>query len=303
VYPASNLRVRDGFLWTPGVLSPSSLLVALTTGFGVSVQPGAAYVQQTVQAEGNSFYDGLYFVIEDNVDSPYNSIAAPVSSPRLDQVILRVYDVTEQGLSGSSFGRIEWLEGSENSGATYPNIVGATALPANSLLLAYAWSTVGASSIAHLQDARVFSSLQGFRRTAVRAYLGTAQTIVDGPLVTLPINTVSYDVGSNFNITTYQYTVPETGFYQIFAGTYVENVVYYDQIAGLYVVQNGNTRITGAVVASIAGSISVADILPCTQGDLLSLSAGFVNDPGGDPETLYYASPSGGTYITIIRVA
>jgi len=161
-YPAAHLRVRDNLLWTPGALSPTSLLVALTSGFGVSVQPGAAYVQQTVQSEGNTFYDGLYLCLEDAVDAPYNTITAPLVHPRLDQVILRVYDVVEQGLTGSSFGRIEWLVGAENAGATYPNTVGvgAAALPPNSFQLAWAWQTVGESSIAHLQDARKLASLQ-----------------------------------------------------------------------------------------------------------------------------------------------
>ncbi len=123
------------------------MVVTPGAGLQVSIAAGAAYVQQTVQNEGSTFYNGLIFCMNDAAASPYNTITAPLSNPRIDQVILRVYDVSEQGLSGSSFARFEWLTGTETSGANLTNLTGAAALPANSLNLAYVQQDVGEASI------------------------------------------------------------------------------------------------------------------------------------------------------------
>lgn len=143
-------------LATPGVVNPSTdFIVTPGSGINVNVSAGAAYVQQTVAVEngGNTFYNGLYEVFNDAAANPVNTVSAPVSNPRIDQVILRVYDVQEQGLGGSSKDQIEWLPGTENASASLSTMglglsnPGAASLPANSMLRAYVLQTVGEVSI------------------------------------------------------------------------------------------------------------------------------------------------------------
>src|ERR1700757_392879 len=148
LFPFTYLRMGMGSFATPGVVMPGDMLVSPGSGLQVQIAAGEAYIQQTVAKLG-AFYAsrGLYYVFNDSVANPYNSIAAPSVNPRIDQVIARVYDVYEQGLGGSSFWRYEWLVGVETSGANLTNLSGAAALPANSLRLAYVLQTVGESSI------------------------------------------------------------------------------------------------------------------------------------------------------------
>lgn len=153
-YSFWHLRRFMQALASPGVVNPSTdFVVTPASGLQVSVSSGYAFVQQTVQTEGASAYNGLYGVLNDAAASPFNTITAPISNPRIDQVILRVYDIAEQGLGGSSKAQIEWLTGSENAAASLATMgpglsnPGAASLPANSLRLAYILNTVGASSI------------------------------------------------------------------------------------------------------------------------------------------------------------
>lgn len=138
----------------PGVVAPATdFIVSPGSGLQVQVTSGCANVQQTVNIEGGSAYNGLYMVVNDATANPYNTISAPITNSRIDQIILRVYDTKEQGLGGSSFARLEWLVGSENASASLATMgpglsnPGAASLPANSLLLAYVLQTVGESSI------------------------------------------------------------------------------------------------------------------------------------------------------------
>ena len=153
-YPFEDLRLVLGALGSPGVISAGDMLVSPASGLQVQVAAGRALVPQIVATEG-SFYatgTGLYYVVNDAAASPYNTILAPSASPRVDTVVLRVYDVNEQGLTGSSFARLEWVSGSETAGANVTPgssgfLAGAAAVPANSLVLAYVLQTVGESSI------------------------------------------------------------------------------------------------------------------------------------------------------------
>lgn len=146
-YPFSYLRMGQLGYNSPGVVLAGDMQVSPGTGLQVQISAGEAYVQQTVARLG-SFYAqrGVYQIFDDSVDNPYNTITAPVTYPRVDQVIARVYDSYEQQLSGSSYWRYEWLPGTETSGASLTNLNGAATLPDNSLLLAYCLATTSMSS-------------------------------------------------------------------------------------------------------------------------------------------------------------
>jgi hypothetical protein len=159
-YPFSIFRMRDAAFQVARILHSGDLVVTPSAGLQVQAAAGSALVQQTVAPEG-AFYNGLYYVFNDAPANPYNTILAPVTNPRVDYVVFRVYDVNEQGLSGSSKGQIEWVQGTETAGANVTPgsggyLAGVTAPPANSMILAAVLQTVGESSIpaANILDLR-----------------------------------------------------------------------------------------------------------------------------------------------------
>jgi len=52
-----------------------------------------------------------------------------------------------------------------------------------------------------------------FSSTAFSSYIGSTQTVTSGAQVTLTFDTERYDLGNNFNTSTYAYTPPSTGYY------------------------------------------------------------------------------------------
>ncbi len=155
-YSASAARLQQSAQGGVGVVNPGDMVVTQGSGSQMTIAAGQANVRQSVQTEGNSFYDGIYQQDNDAPANPYNTVSAPAVNPRIDLVILRIYDVAEQGLGGSSFGRFEWVIGTESSTATLDNRSGAAALPANSLLLADVLITTG--SVQTIRDRRALAS-------------------------------------------------------------------------------------------------------------------------------------------------
>jgi microcystin-dependent protein len=153
-YPFWVLRKQMASIATAGVVNPSTdFVVSPSSGLQVQITSGAAFVAQTVNIEGSSAYNGVYWVLNDATANPYNTVTAPVANPRIDQIILRIYDAIEQGLGGASKAQLEWLGGTESASASLSTMgpgksnPGAAPLPANSLLLDYVLQPVGASSI------------------------------------------------------------------------------------------------------------------------------------------------------------
>lgn len=175
-YGFDILRKQMSTIVGPGIVTPGDLTVSPQSGLQVQVSAGQGYVLQTVSTEGSA-YAGLYYLINDATATPANTITAPSVNPRIDQVVLRVYDVTEQSLGGSSFAQCEWVRGTETSGANLTNLSGAAALPANSLLLANVLQTVGESSISSGNIAnvvRLSSSKNSARRLLLSCSGGMA---------------------------------------------------------------------------------------------------------------------------------
>lgn len=151
-YPFSTLRKQMASLTSPGIVHAGDMAVSPSSGLQVQISAGEAYVQQTGATEGTN-YNGVYYELNDAPANPFNTISAPLVNPRIDMVILRIYDVTELGIGGSSFARFEWVQGSENASASLATMgpglsnPGAGTIPASSLLRAYVLQTVGESSI------------------------------------------------------------------------------------------------------------------------------------------------------------
>lgn len=69
------------------------------------------------------------------------------------------------------------------------------------------------ATIANSGTATGFGDTNHFATTAFSAYIGSTQTVTSGAQVTLTFDTERYDLGSNFNTSTYAYTPPSTGYY------------------------------------------------------------------------------------------
>jgi hypothetical protein len=116
----------------PGVVGATDLKVsqrAAGINMSVDVAAGTGWVAGTSTAR-----QGLYHCYNDGVVNL--AIGSNTSgNPRIDQVILRVYDSSDGGnAQDNSF--VEVLQGTPTSGATLDNRTGAATLPAHSIRLA-----------------------------------------------------------------------------------------------------------------------------------------------------------------------
>ena len=68
-------------------------------------------------------------------------------------------------------------------------------------------------TIANAGTATGFGDTNHFATTAFSAYIGSTQTVTSGAQVTLTFDTERYDLGNNFNTSTYAYTPTSTGYY------------------------------------------------------------------------------------------
>lgn len=130
----------------PGVVEENDYKVSAGSGLQVKVEKGKAFVAETgaIEESNNSFFNGLYNVLSSTESTPYNNVEVSSVNPQIAQIILRVYDVEELKISGQSYARLEWLNGTPNAGATKAHIeegkaeeFGAKELPQSCYKLAY----------------------------------------------------------------------------------------------------------------------------------------------------------------------
>lgn len=169
-----------------GVVNAGDLLVSQKAGganMSVDVAAGAAWVFGTTVAR-----QGAYNAYNDAVVNL--SIAANSSgNPRLDQIILRIYDTIDGG-AGSDQATVEVLQGAATAGATLANRAGAAALPASSILL-------GDVLVANAAGSIVNGSIRDRRQWARGAFVvaqrtsGTNLTTNAAPATPIEIDTTS----------------------------------------------------------------------------------------------------------------
>lgn len=131
-YSAKDLRqVAQSLVMREGIVDFGDFAVSQRgagANMSVDVAAGEAFVQGDTLAD-----QGFYHVRNDavvNVAIP----AAHATLPRLDQVVLRVYDSTVTG--STDLAVVEVVAGTATAGATLENRNGAAALPASALRLA-----------------------------------------------------------------------------------------------------------------------------------------------------------------------
>jgi hypothetical protein len=153
-----------------GVVGEEDYKVSAGTGLQVNVKSGKAFVAETkaIEESNNEFYNGLYHVPNPTETNPYNNVEVSSANPQIAQIILRVYDVGELKIGGSSYARVEWLNGTPNAGATKTHVeegkaseYGAAALPQSSFRICYVVVPKNAalSSEYNIVDSREFSTL------------------------------------------------------------------------------------------------------------------------------------------------
>lgn len=145
-----------------GVVEVNDYKVNAGAGLQVEVEKGNAWVMQTgaTQESSNAFFDGLYQVSSSTKINPSNSVVVSSVNPQIAQIILRVYDINELKISGSSYAKVEWLNGTPTIGATLENRSGAAALPQSSLRLADVLVPKNAASSAayEIRDRRLWAN-------------------------------------------------------------------------------------------------------------------------------------------------
>lgn len=164
-----------------GVVNGGDLMVTQRgagANMSVDVSAGSAWVKGSV-----AWRQGMYNVYNDavvNLSVPANASG----NPRVDSVIVRVYD-TVDGAGAQDSGTIEYLQGTASAGATLANRTGAPALPASSFLLGDVLVANGAASIANsvIRDRRPWARgayVRIVRGVADYTNATTGYAIIDG---------------------------------------------------------------------------------------------------------------------------
>jgi hypothetical protein len=167
LYPSYQDRLIAKTLVNAGVVEENDYKVTAGTGLQVNVNEGNAYVAQTnaIQESSNSFYNGLYEIPNSTSATPSNNVEVSSVNPQIAQIILRVYDVNELKIGGSSYAKLEWLNGTPTAEATKTKMEngeykGAAALPQSSFRCARVLVPKNASSSSsyYIEDARTFAN-------------------------------------------------------------------------------------------------------------------------------------------------
>lgn len=113
--------------------------------------------------------------------------------------------------------------------------------------------------------------------TAARAYRSTSdQTLSSGAWRQVEFNAESYDIGNNYSLSTYTYTVPENGIYLVVASIAITNTQVSEYNVGLFVNSNlvakGILRLTNTNVSYVY-TPSVHDIVNVSANDSISVYA------------------------------
>lgn len=141
--PALDLRRTVGVGRSEGVVAGGDMAVAQRAAganLSVDIAAGEAYVQ------GDAITNqGMYYAYNDAVSNLATFTAAHATLPRIDRVALRVRDAFHGDAANDEAFVV--VTGTATSGATLANLTGATAVPANHLLLANVLIPAAATSI------------------------------------------------------------------------------------------------------------------------------------------------------------
>jgi len=196
-------RLINTILVSEGVvgLAGNSFKVAQDTGSNMQVLVGSGTAGDRAAIQGDVAGQGVYIVEHDNATQALVVAASDPSNPRIDRVILRVYDDDEDS-SGNSYADVEVLPGTPAGSPSAP------AVPDSAISLATIEVGAGVSAVtdaditdtrseAQIRQAALMDSLPVLRG---RNYVGGVQnwSTTEGTIatvnLTIPTDWNTYDV-------------------------------------------------------------------------------------------------------------
>ena len=143
---------------TPGRTSatPQNTLQvsADNTDWNLTIHLGAAHIQGT-----DDVAQGMYGIVQNTAYTLALGTHAPATNPRIDAIVVQYNDSNYTGRSPADTFSFQQVVGTPTSGATLVNLLGAPAVPASSLLLAYLLvnTTDTGAQNANVSDQRILS--------------------------------------------------------------------------------------------------------------------------------------------------
>ena len=133
-----------------------------------------------------------------------------------------------------------------------------------------------------------------------RVYRLGSYSLISGHTGLFDYTNTSYDTHNAFNLTSDEYVIPETGFYQVIA-QYCVNVQDQDYFK-IYIFINGSVHASQSYIAAdstIDFAVSITDIVNITAGDLITIKAFSLN--AGDVSRAVYGM-EGYSFFTISKL-
>lgn len=197
-----------------GTAIPGDLLVTTSgSGLGLSIATGRALVQGDASIASHLTSAQGQYMTYTNVAQSVTISTADATNPRIDQIVMRVYDSDVDG-SGQIKWAIEKVTGTPTAGATLANLNGAAALPSTAMRLAYvlvpAAFTGPFVNATHLLDQR---NLALPRQACVMTATGLTPTA--GAATTFAINTVGVDNNRMADTTNNRINIRVSGMYAL----------------------------------------------------------------------------------------
>src|SRR5215831_10663029 len=157
-YDSIDLRRLTDVGWQEGVHDSGGWKVTEHTPNGMTVDVASSVGLGTIQGDsiGNQ---GRYVIAPHGSNLSLDTTTANATNPRLDQILLRAWDTTHDGL-GANKATVEVLNGTATSGANLDNRNGAASLPANALRLADVLVGAGVGTITNavIRDRRKWAN-------------------------------------------------------------------------------------------------------------------------------------------------
>lgn len=263
-----------------GTAIPGDLAVTTAgSGLGVSIATGRAFVQGDASIASHlTNAQGHYFAYV----SPAQSVTmatADATNPRIDQIVLRVYDSDVDG-SGQIKWAVEKVTGTPTAGATLANLNGAAALPSTAMRLAYVLVPAAFAgpfvNATHILDQR---NLALPRQACIMTATGLTPTA--GTLTQLALGTVGLDNNRMADTTNNRINIRVAGIYAIhgYTATSAAGTAGANRIAYLY--KNGSLLVADtrdSVGSGNTDNMNVQAIAYLAVGDYIDLRATHYTD-------------------------
>lgn len=132
----------------------------------------------------------------------------------------------------------------------------------------------GGGAIGTLQQTLAYGDNAPIINPKARVYSSGTQSVPPSAWTLVQNNTEDYDIGSDFNTSTYLFTIPTTGYYSLKGQVTITSLLDTEVLLGSFQINGGATILTEAkLIASATGnySLNFSDTVKLTVGDTLGL--------------------------------